>query len=199
MTPAEALRALRKGWWLVLACLVIGAGAGFGLSKVLPKRYSAEATVFVTSRLGSQLTEQQVKSFANIATSTGVLQGVASKLDEPDAAKRLRGEISVGVPAVTTLITLNVTDRNPSRAATIANVTAEVLGETIEELQRPNLKSSPTVSVKTVRVAERSDTPSSPKTKLNIILGALVGLVVGAGVALGKRVQPPAGVVRQVP
>jgi succinoglycan biosynthesis transport protein ExoP len=190
MTPAEVLRALRRGWWIVLACLIIGAGAGFGLSKILPKRYSSEATVFVTSRLGSALTEQQVKSFANIATSTGVLQGVASKLAEPDAAKRLRGEISVSVPAETTLITLNVTDRNPGRAAVIANVTAQVLGETVEELQRPNLKSSSTVSVKTVRVAERSNTPSSPRTKLNTILGALAGLVVGAGVALGKRARP---------
>jgi succinoglycan biosynthesis transport protein ExoP len=187
MTFPEFFAALRRRWWLIVLCVVLGAAAGYGLTRIQTKEYQAEATVFVTSRLGSALTEQQVKSYANIATTTPVLQRVIKDLGIGYGYRTLRGDISVTVPSETTLIDLSVSTKNAELSTNIANSVAYVLGKSVEYLQRYSPKGSSTVSLTTVEPADKPLSPSSPRPKVDIAIGVLIGLIISIGVALATR------------
>src|SRR5699024_7179550 len=78
-TLASALAAIRKLWWLILGCAVIGGAAGTVVAVTTTPQYQSTASLYfavnqVTSandlNQGSNYTQAQMLSFAQLATSS---------------------------------------------------------------------------------------------------------------------------------
>ena len=127
----------RKWLPLILAGLVLGAGAAFGVSSAAPRIYEARATLIVGQQLSAlnpdvnQLTVSQRLSttYAAIATKRPILEAVISELALTGTPDDLARRVFAEAPTDSALLMIVAEDTDPARAAEIANAVARLLIE----------------------------------------------------------------------
>ncbi len=119
-------------------------------------------------------------SFAQLAQSPVVLGPVIDQLNLSMTPKQLSDAMTVTTPQNTVILQVGVTDPDPQHAADIANAIASSLAKTVEQIAPKTAQGSTTVSVRVIQNATVPADPSSPNTRLNLVTGLLLGLVLGA-------------------
>jgi succinoglycan biosynthesis transport protein ExoP len=126
------LQVLRRRWWLIVLCTLCAGVTGFVVSDRLPPVYEAKV-LFVSSQsqnagildysslLGGQ---QVIGTYRELLRTRPVLEQALVNLDLPYSAEELAKHIGVNVIPDTQLLELKVEDRDPQRAADIANAIA---------------------------------------------------------------------------
>lgn len=185
MTLGERLWSVRGRWWLIILCVLIGGGTGYAVARPKARSYSATATMYATGLGGTEITDEQVASFATIATSTPVMSDVVTSLRLSESPQDLRNEVSASVTSGTTLITIAATDRSAQRAASIANATAVALKGAVADLQSDT-------RIVTIETATTPTAPQSRRIPLYVGVGALIGLLLGGllAVLVPQRKRP---------
>ncbi len=154
---AGLLAALRRRWYIVVLCAVIAPAAAVAYSSSREKQYSASAVILFSDRgPGEQLLTQAGPPSAedrkrNVATSVSLisLRPVADRVAEelgggadPD---RLIRSVIVETDDNADTATLRTTDRDPERAARIANLFAEQFIESRRESGRTAVREAQAV------------------------------------------------------
>jgi capsular exopolysaccharide synthesis family protein len=158
----------------------------------MPKKYTATTRLFFAvagesvSDLaqGSNFAEKQMSSFAQVATSPMVLEPVVRRLALPVTAAELSKSVSATVPVDTVILDIAATDRDPRRAADIANAVGAQLGTVAGRLTPERQDGTKSVQATTVEIAAVPQQPSSPDIVFNIAVGLVLGLMAGIGVAV---------------
>ena len=187
-----------KNLALVLALTFLGGSVGGLLSLVTPKLYNAESQIFISTptpaidiqalNQGSSFAQQRVISYAKFISGPTTLVPVIEKLGLKMSTSELASEITSSAPLGTVLINISVTDLSPIRAAAIANAVAIQFGETVKTLELPQFGDSSGVKSSMVRAAEVPNSPASPNTKLNILIGLLVGFSIACLVGIIRQI-----------
>lgn len=194
MTFSEYLVVLRARWRVWTSLLVVGLLAGSVFSALSTVKYTATATTFVTvSDRGdadgelfqsSQFAVQRVKSYASLVESPEVLTPVIDRLELDDSPRELAERTTLTSPPDTVLMELSATDKDPAQARAIADAVALELGSAVEDLETVRAARGPNVKVSLIKPAETPTSASSPRTLLNVALGAVAGLAIGLVVAV---------------
>ncbi|HWL78734.1 YveK family protein, partial [Microbacterium sp.] len=192
MELREYVRILRRNWGIILAATLLGIAVALAWSLTRTPEYRAQSTVFVSSQAGGSIAEleqgasfaqSRVATYASLVSTPIVLDPAIEQLgldeDAPDLAPRVQ---ATTVPN-TFLITITVTDTDPDRAADTANAVAASLATTVETLESvdDDEPASSPVHLTPVRDALPPDAPSSPNTRLNLLIGGLIGAALGIG------------------
>lgn len=185
---------LRKRWRLIALCTLLAVAAALTATLVATPMYRASAQLFVSTassegsisglQQGGQFAQQRVKSYADIVDSRRVTDAVVEQLRLDVDGRELAAQVEASAPLDTVLINVDVTDEDPARARDIANAVAQRFTVVAPELETPEGEQMSPVKVSVVRTADFPETPVSPRPKLNIALGLLVGLAVGVGAAV---------------
>ena len=195
--PVELASHVRRRWWIVAICVVLGMLAALGVTATQTELYRSEVQLFVSTAAvdapglnqGGLFAQQRVKSYAELARSPAVTAKAIEDLDLDMSPDDLAGRIDTSAPLDTVLITVGVSDPSPARARDLADAVGRSLQEVVEDLEDPGGATEPPVTLSVVRPAALPDEPSRPRPLLNVGLGLLAGLAVGltAAVALGLR------------
>src|SRR3954454_18535296 len=187
MDGRDYLRILRLHWRIIIACFLAGVGAAGTLSALTTPVYASNATLFISTPdssgvagayTGSLFTQQRVKSYVNFVSSPRGAQTVVADLGLPMSAGALASKVSANAPLDTSLINISVTDPSPERAQQLAQGVADSFSKLATQLEAaPGAPSN--VKITVVRPADVPGAPIKPRTKLNIALGALMGLAIG--------------------
>ena len=179
---------LRRRWRAIVLCLLAGlAGASVVTSRAEPQ-YRASARLFVNipraesvaeQVQGVQLSVQLLESYARIATSRTSAEQIARRTGVD--AGTVGASISATPQPETLLIDVSAVSIDPARAAAVANATADVLITTIADLEKD--KAAP-VRAQVIDRAALPGSPFAPRPQVNLALGGILGLVVGALLAL---------------
>jgi len=182
----EVWRMIRKRWLIVVIIPVIALITSTVLSFfVIHPIYKSTATVIVGKRVDGQaekmleyssvLANQQLaQTYQTIAKSRTVLERVAAQIGGNVTPEALNNQITVGAVKGTEVIAISVEDRDPQRAADIANkITTEFSARVVE------IKKVDSVSV--VDHAAVSKGPVKPNKMLNIVLAFVLGLFASLG------------------
>jgi capsular exopolysaccharide synthesis family protein len=189
----DLLGALRASWWLPVLGLILVAGAALGLSAAQTPLYASSTQFFVSTTAsassadvfqGSQFSQQRVASYTQVLDGRLLASRVIDRLDLDMSADELTNRITAGTVTDTVLINLTVTDPSPGRAKTIADALSAAFIERVDELETPRDGQPSLVKVEVSEEAQVSSAPSSPQTQRNTALGGLLGLFVGAGLAV---------------
>lgn len=171
----------------LLRILLVAAAAG-GLAYVgsglLPKSFTAEARVFVgsltTANYDQQLAyENLAQTYAQLATTTPLLDRVIDALDLKERAEQLADRLDIRTPAGLSIIRISASAAQPGQAASIANALA---GQVTGLARGPDPSAEPIATV--VQPALPPPTPTSPRPLLNAVVAAALALVLAAGTAV---------------
>lgn len=179
----------RRIWVIVLVtCLVMGLAAGFTYMQT--PTYQSSITILVGQELSNGSPENLLNEVQGVASAvetvavaintTPVAEGVVQRLDLPgySAASVLSG-LDVEQIGTSQFISVSYKDTDPERAQLVANTVGEVFSEQIDDV-------SSGANDLTARVWEEAALPSSPVSPnplRNILLAAVLGLMLGVGLA----------------
>ncbi|MFN8171301.1 MAG: polysaccharide biosynthesis tyrosine autokinase [Candidatus Nanopelagicales bacterium] len=192
MELRDYVRVLAKHWLAIVVVTVLVTGAVATWTFLQPKVYTATAQMFVaiSSRsdsgdptTGATYTMQRITSYVQLIDSPQVLQPVIDELGLDVDVKHLGDDVSATNPIDTVLINVSASNGSPEKAAQIANAAAVQLGAVIQQLESTAAGDLVPVKATLTDPAEAPPSPSSPRTRINLILGLLVGLALGVGYA----------------
>lgn len=193
MEPRNYLALLRRAWFLISACALIGGSVAAGVSLATTPVYSATSAVYFSLNSassandlyqGSNYTQSQMESFAVLAQSPVVLNPVIRDLNIDETVDRLSTSIHVVSPQGTVILRITATDPSAALSAEIANQVAKKLGAEVERSAPKNELGDSNVSTRIIASAQPSTQPSSPNTRLYLVAGFVLGLVMGVAAAL---------------
>ncbi len=193
MTLREVLAALRAAWWLPAAGLLVGLATALLVSLVQTPVYTSYIQFFVSTRggsttsdafQGSQFSQERVTSYAQLVAGDELADRVVERLDLDRAPSEVSGGVSASAVADTVLIDVTVTDPSPEMAQRIADAIGQEFPSYVDELETPDDGSVSPITVTVTAQPQVPGSPTSPQTARNAVLGALVGLLVGAALAV---------------
>jgi capsular exopolysaccharide synthesis family protein len=168
---------------VLVATFVLFVVLAAGISKALPKVYSATATLIVVpnQNAGSfdavQAAQVTARTYADIVGSRAVAAQVAQQLGGTWTTDSVSSAVSVSPVVETQLLRINAEDRSPTRAQLLANTYATV----VVQYTHQQLGSTAGASVALATSATSPTSPVRPKPTLYILIGAILGLFFGVG------------------
>jgi capsular exopolysaccharide synthesis family protein len=191
----DVLAALRVGWWLAVMGLVMGGLAALGVSLLMTPMYTAQTQLFVSTEdasstsavvQGGQFSQERVSSYEELLSGEKFAARLVEELSLDVSAGDLSDRIEVSTVPQTVLIDVSVTDPSPSQARAIAEQIGVAFPRMVAELEATSQGRSPVRIAAVDPPPELPEAASTPRTAFNIALGALAGLLLGAGAALGR-------------
>jgi succinoglycan biosynthesis transport protein ExoP len=202
MELRDYLRILRKRAWLIVLAALLCPAAALASSEATVPVYQATAKLLVVAKTdpgggtasayeGTLLSQQLVKSFAQILESRAIAEAALRLDPQPFTPRQLQARVHAEPVTDTLLIDLTVEDTDAARAKRLTNSVARAFIAAV-----PRLQSGSALRVSLVEPALTPTAPIRPRTRLNVALGLLLGLMLGVGLAclrefLDRSVKTP--------
>ncbi|MFI7431292.1 polysaccharide biosynthesis tyrosine autokinase [Micromonospora sp. NPDC049836] len=186
------LRLVRRHWWIVLVTLMAALGTAAVITVRTAPRYEASVTFFVTTPSqgvtdayqGGLFLQQRVKSYADLLSSDRLAQSVVAENPLGLTADQVQRRISTTTEAGTVLLRATFTDTDQTRALKTTETLSAKFVELVQKVETPPDGKAPPIKLELVSGPRVSSSPVSPQPVRNLIIGALLGLLLGAGLAV---------------
>ena len=172
-------------WLVILITIMCGAAAYISSAYFMTEYYESSTTIWVmggsdtTSSSTSitysdiQVNTQMANDYINIITSRYVLNEVIEQLNLDYSVETLSSHISTQIVSDTRMIIITVTDEDPQRAQSIADIIFDIASERIVDVIKLD-----NLAVTRVDDANLPTTPSSPNVTRNTLIGAVAGIFI---------------------
>nr|WP_255670327.1 polysaccharide biosynthesis tyrosine autokinase [Aeromicrobium wangtongii] len=190
----DYFRVLRAQWKLVAVFSLIAVALAAAVTLRETPQYASSARMFVSTQgstddaqaanQGGQFSLQRVKSYADLLTGREIARRVVDRLQLDETPGELASQISASTKLDTVILTVRVNDPDPKRARLLAAAVSDEFVAYVAELETPPGKDQATIKATVVDPASESTAPISPQPVRNIGLGLILGLILGAGVAV---------------
>lgn len=186
MKAAEYFAVVRRFWYILAAGALVGVALAATVSLIQKPTYQASSKAFVSTSYaasvsdlsqGTLLAQQIVSSYADVATTSYVLQPVINRLRLQTTPSLLSKHISVTAPTDTSVIQVTAEATSAQLSAQLANAVAGELESAVSRLS-PNSVRSAEVKVVQIDRAIPPLSPSAPNTKQYLVIGAILGFFV---------------------
>jgi capsular exopolysaccharide synthesis family protein len=190
------LRAVTKRWVQVAVVVVLAVALAGAYTFTATPKYASSITFFVTTPAsadgaaaysGGLFSQQRVKSYANLLQGRQLSSAVIADLGLDMSSGQLQAEISPSVIPESVLLQATVVDPSAERAQQIASSLGTKFAELVSSLETPPGSRTPTVKVEVVEPPALSTRPVSPHPLRDLLAAAVVGLLLGAAIALVRE------------
>ncbi|MCG7343981.1 Wzz/FepE/Etk N-terminal domain-containing protein [Sporosarcina sp. ACRSL] len=184
----ELFKTLKKRAILILLTMLLAVTAAGVVSfllmtpiyqastQILVNQQKTEQNQFNTQDIQANL--QLINTYNVIITSPAILSKVIENLDLDTTPAALSGKITVNSAQNSQVVNVSVQDPEPYMAVDIANTTAEVFQEEIQRLMNVD-----NVNILSPAVLSENPKPVKPDPYLNMAIAAVIGLMIGVGIA----------------
>ncbi len=192
------LTAIRRGWWIIVGCAVLGAALGAFLAFRATPIYAAHVQFWVKTYTADspsnaysseQFAQARAVSYAELLSSSSKLADMVKDASGVDlTAAQISSEMSGSAQLNTLFVNATVEDSSPSRALKIAEGVATELPKLADTLTNSDPK-NPQATLIVTSDPSVGSAPVSPRKTLDIGLGLLAGLVIGLVAAIVRYVM----------
>ncbi|MCA0308383.1 MAG: polysaccharide biosynthesis tyrosine autokinase [Actinobacteria bacterium] len=191
-----SFRTLLRIWPWALGGGLMGAVVAYGLSQLVTPLYQSTSVLYYALSFGntasdlsqgSSYTESQMLSFGELVTSQLVLDRVIERESLPLTSHELANQVSVATPRGTMIMQITVSSASPELAARIANAIADEQRQAVESIAPRKESGDSTVTVRLIEEGVPAAYAYTPNTRLNMLLGGFVGLILVGGIVLLVR------------
>ncbi|MFE9655046.1 polysaccharide biosynthesis tyrosine autokinase [Micromonospora sp. NPDC006431] len=196
MDVLSYLRLVRRHWWIVLVTVMVAVGAAALITVRTPPSYQGSVTFFVTTPSqgvtdayqGGLFLQQRVKSYADLLTSDRLAQSVVTESPLGLTADQVQRRISTSTEAGTVLLKATFTDTDQTRTLQTTEALSAKFVELVRKVETPPDGKSPPVKIEIVSGPRVTSSPVAPQPVRNLVIGGLLGLLLGAGLAVLRGV-----------
>lgn len=189
------VRVLRTYWWMVLVAASLGLGAGAAISLATTPQYASTITFFVNtpsdtiagSAQGDTFGQKRVNTYVQLITTDRLTARVAKVLNDGSTPDDIGREILAKGDLNTVLLTATVLDPLPQRSLDIATAVSTQFVELVAEMEAGGVSTAPAVRLEVVDGPTVNPDPVLPDPVRNIVIGLVLGLLAGIGVALVRN------------
>ncbi|MBA3777959.1 MAG: hypothetical protein H0X16_01385 [Chloroflexi bacterium] len=165
-----------RWWWTLVAATLVAAVAAYLVASQTTPTYAAEVKLLVgpisadadTLRAATQI----ANTYAELATSTPVLQRAADSSNSSDAPTDLRERVHATASEVTRIVTIRAEANDPELAARLANDVAAAVDEVVSV---GNI--GPEGRIRVVDAAVPVADPVAPRVAFIVALAAMAGFI----------------------
>ncbi|GIJ25040.1 chromosome partitioning protein [Micromonospora qiuiae] len=192
MDLVRQLRLVRRNWWIILVTLMVSLGVTALVTVRAQPRYLATVTFFVTTPSqgvtdayqGSLFLQQRVKSYEELLTSDRLAQSVVTDNQLGLTAEQVQRRITTSTETGTVLLQASVTDTDQTRALRVVEALSARFVELVNKVET-RLDGTPgPIKIEVIGGPRVSPSPVSPQPVRNILIGTLLGLLAGTGLAI---------------
>ena len=171
---------------ILITLMFVAVGIGYSYFFVKPEYTSTTSLVLAQSSSSGQtgdgaisatdltMNSKLVSTYSELIKRKAILGQVCENLNIPESnIQELRGKIKVNSAKNTEIIEISVTNKDPNKAAAIANEIAKVFGEKIVEIYNIS-------NVYLLDRAEANAVPSNINHMEDVVIFAFIGLVIAA-------------------
>lgn len=189
MELRDYLRVLRRNWVMIVSLAMVGLLGGAAASLLIKPTYTAHTQLFVAIQSsgsvqelqqGNTFSQARVQSYAKTVETPVVLQPVIDSLGLAIPPEELATRVKATSDLNTVLITISVEDQSPVQAAAIAQGVSDSLIEAVDALEKSDKSTSSPVKLSIVTPAVAPREASAPNTRVNLAVGLLAGVFLGA-------------------
>ena len=183
----EILKIIKKRLLLIISLMIVAIGIAIILSFYFIKPiYQVQTQILVNQKVNNQeglwyqieTDLQLINTYNDIIKSPVILNKVIEELRLDTTPEQLTYQITLSSESDSKVLKIEVQDSNPEKAANIANVTAEVFKEQI-----PSLMNVDNINILSAATFSENPSPISPNKEFNLVIGAVIGLMLGIGLA----------------
>jgi capsular exopolysaccharide synthesis family protein len=192
----QFFKVIRRRWLSVVALMAVAlAVAGFISWRTTPQ-YESKARIFVSVNATSSteiattgyFVAGRVTTYADLATSTELMEGVIADLDLNLSPEQLAGRVTAEVVPDTTLIEMTVRDPNPRDAQRNADWLANSYAEYLTTVETPAGADEAQILASVTDSASYNPDAVAPRTVLYLAVAGLLGLLIGVATALTREI-----------
>ncbi|WP_191907844.1 polysaccharide biosynthesis tyrosine autokinase [Nocardioides cynanchi] len=195
----DYVRIMRAHWVGVLVLVALGVLAATGYNLSAPKVYEASASGLLgapsvggqnsegTANLNDQYAKSRVISYLSISRGVDIATAVQKQLGVSTSPSALAAEVSVTNPQDTVLLTVTAQSSSPQAAVALANAWVDQLAAKVGTVEGTTPTSKHGLRMTVSHSADSPTTPVLPRTKVNLVLGLLAGLMLGFVYALIRK------------
>jgi capsular exopolysaccharide synthesis family protein len=200
MELRDYIRVLRRNWLFIVVMTLVGLLAAGTFSMLQTPEFQSTAKVFVSTsgggsvaelQQGSAFAQQRVRTYADLVSTSMVIDPVIDEIGLELTAEQLASSISTSVPANTSIIEISVRDSDPALSAQIATALSESLTVTVDRIETTSTAADEAQSPVRLTLVQPAAVPQravSPNIPLNLSLGGLLGLAAGIAFAVLREV-----------
>ncbi|TWT03590.1 YveK family protein [Planomicrobium sp. CPCC 101079] len=145
-------------------------------TQILVNQEKTDAATAINQNIQADL--QLINTYSVIIKSPAILDQVEEQLNLGLTTEQLTNKITVATAEQSQVVNVSVQDPDPQVAVNIANTTANVFQEEIQELM-----SVDNVSILSPAVLKENPAPVAPNPMMNMAIAAVIGLMLGVGIA----------------
>jgi len=184
----EILKIIKKRLLLIISLTIVAVVIAVALSfyfitpiyqantQILVNQKGSSEEVYSWTQMETDL--QLINTYNDIIKSPVILNKVIEELKLDTTHEQLINQITLSSESESKVLKIEVQDSNPEQAVNIANVTAEVFKEEI-----PSLMNVDNINILAPAKVSENASPVKPDRPLNIAIGAVIGLMLGIGLA----------------
>ncbi len=180
MELRDYLRILRKRGWIIILTTLLTAAAAWGFSRLQAVEYKSSVNVFVSpDRIdnGTLLAAKQIlRGFRAYIDSENFAAQVIERLGLDMKPDQLKPKVTIATKDEDFLLQIDVVNTDGDQANDIARTWATAF---VEWRQQENLKQRKEDRVSAYIVQDPKYGQFRPQTSLNVIAGAIIGLLLG--------------------
>jgi len=181
---------------IIITTLVVTLAAAFVTFFVMTPKYTATTELLVNRKLSAdmqgaalqqtQADVQMISTYKDIITSPTVLKKVSKTVNNypgyPGSVDDLKSAISISNEQNSQVFSVTVKTTDANTSAEIANRVAKVFKKQVVKMMSVH-------NVSIVSKATSNYKPVSPRKKLNILAGFVIGLILGIGFAFIRELS----------
>lgn len=181
---------------VVITALAVVSGAVVYTLLTTPL-YMASTRLFLSTTVGAsandlyqgnRLSQERVLSYTELLKGRTLAQRTVDKLQLDMTADELSAKVTASAKPDTVLIDVKVIDDSPVKARDVANALSDEFVDMVRELETPKPGATPDARVIVEQRAIIPTKPVVPNPTRNIGIGAVLGLMMGIGLAILRDV-----------
>lgn len=180
MQLTDYVNVLIKRWWVVALTLLAAAVAAYGVSKLLPQTFRAQAVYLAFANQADNglniVLRNSMNSYRELVLQPDVLDQISQQLGLDVSGERWMEDVNIQPRPDEQKIVIEVDAPTLDQAMAMADA---VGARIVAEVNRINATLEGTARINVQQIQRARLVSISPHTRVNVLAGAILGLIVG--------------------
>lgn len=180
MQLRDYLIVLQKRWWVIALSLVAAAVAAYGVSKLLPSTYRAQAVYLAFANQADNglniVLRNSMNSYRELVMQPDVLDQISQSIGLDISGERWMRDVVIQPRPDEQKIIIEVDAPSLDQSMAMADA---VGARIVAEVNRINATLEGTARINVDRIQRARLVAIQPNTRINVLAGAFLGLMIG--------------------